>query len=245
MLAEQYAGDFLPAQSQRTQCLYLTEEGHRWVEELLLDSDFSSYRILHADDSDSAYHSPLSHELWEKLCALSVPGSGAKRLTLTLSELRYAPRYELVGYGDASFPVGVCVGMIYRLDGRYAYLNFNTLPDQAFTEAGGLNFDADAEVTLCSLPEEEAEQFRGSLNDTFIELTSESDLTIPPAYLTLACAILFGLLAPFAPITLGICKFCIGQHRGRRRWLVPVFLGGVWFLCGLFITILMGFVLFL
>ncbi len=237
-----YAGDYLLLKNGEYGLVYFTEEGIRKTLALPGQSSYLDYVLRVSPSGESLQYKEMSATFAATLADLAQ--SGGEGMSIPLSQLRYATGYELIGYGADNTWVGVTVGMIYYLDGDYCYLDLRAHPALSSTPAGAVDFAAtpDETVTLYPLDADSTATMESAIATATgsVDTTYEYDLAPTDPAVTMVVSVFCGILVPAAPVAVGLGNAFSKRTQGRRRWLLLAALGGVWCLCGVFITVLLA-----
>ncbi len=238
LYAEAYAGELLLLQNGDTAILLFTEEGSHRVEKLLQKDAYDIYRMFDYESNDSEPKvAHVEKSLMESVQHAITAGTGG--MTMKLSELRYAPFYRVVGYDEDNTLIGALTGAFFRLDDTYYYME---LLDSMLTTDGNINFNTDRTVTLYPIEDEQNEDMHRTvshLSYNYIDYSFEEDIASTDPVIILILAVFFGMMLPAAPISVGLAKGFSQKNRGKRRWHLLTAMGGIWFVCGLLILLLM------
>ncbi len=239
MFTTEYAGDHLIMRDGEEVIILFSDGGVRDTEAMIRDGAHSIHRIFFYDEAGALRITEPDNVLVRAITALS--DSSAEAEELKLSDLRFAPSYELVGYMNNTW-VGLHRGNIYRLGDAYYYLDLAPYEDQIISADGDIDYTADLTVALHPIPNEFIEDLRQDIDQASRNrpnYESESSIAATPPETIIVLTVFCGLLLPIAPLTVGLCKTFSRRGRGKRRWPLLAAMGGVWMLSGLLILVLM------
>lgn len=225
--------------------IYVTEPCKQELEEFLTEQQHTTTRLCYKVGDH--YRVKGMGKSFHKEMRRLIENPATETLTDTLYGLRYAPRYELWAQVNNNDVLSVNVGFLFDLAGEMYYLNVFDLPDSAYAEDGSLKPSEDITVTLCRLPDEQAENAYEAVYNAIVPYTSESierenrDALndIPPQAFTYFTVILLGILLPIVPLILGLCLPHSKKQGYRKRWYLLAILGGVWMLLGILLLVLL------
>ena len=183
--------------------------------------------------------------------------SDTETVTDTLYGLRYAPRYELWLYDDDTM-IAVNYGFLFNLMGELYYLPVRGLPATALDKNGELNPTEAVTVTLYRLPDDLMEDtidditnatyhytygveneggYLGGLVDPDLGLgIGTEDVPAGLVYFTIA---LLGIIAPIAPLVLGLTLPHSRKQGYSKRWYLLAYLSGAWMVMGVVLLVAM------
>lgn len=239
---------------------FVTEEQMKEVEELYeAKSDGHATTLAYRKIGQDKY-SKSSLKVKGSFCgnmASLTKDPDAETLTDTLYGLRYAPRYELWLY-DWDKMVAVNYGFMFDLMGELYYLPVEGLPAAALDVRGELNPTEAVTVTLYRLPDlltedvtdgisgasygyhysvENEGGYLGGLVDPDLGLgIGTEDVPAGLVYFTIA---LLGIIAPIAPLVLGLTLPHSRKQGYSKRWYLLAYLSGAWMLMGVVLLVAM------
>ncbi|MBP3572001.1 MAG: hypothetical protein J6M42_08600 [Clostridia bacterium] len=230
---------------------FVTEKEMDQVQELF-EADPDCRVSVSYSEADNQLHHNMDKNFLKDLRELTADPE-AETLTDTLYGLRYAPRFELWMY-NGGFMVAVNEGFLFDLAGEMYYASVRDLPAAAFDGEGKLIPSESVTVTLYRLPEElEADAYyavytasthytwsveheggyMGGLLDPDL---SDEDLPVGLVYFTIA---FLGIIAPIAPLVLGLCLPHSAKQGYKKRWYLLAYLGGAWMVMGVVLLVAM------
>ena len=234
---------------------FVTEKEMDQIQELF-EADPDCRVSVSYSEADNQLHYNMDRNFLKDLRELTADPE-AETLTDTLYGLRYAPRYELWLY-DESNMVAVNEGFLFDLAGEMYYASVRDLPAAAFDGEGKLIPSESVTVTLYRLPEElEADAYYavytasthytwsvehegGYMGGLFDPDLSDEDLPVGLVYFTIA---FLGIIAPIAPLVLGLTLPHSAKQGYQKRWYLLAYLSGAWMVMGVVLLVAMILVL--
>ena len=150
--------------------------------------------------------------------------------------------------------VAVNYGFMFDLMGELYYLPVEGLPAAALDVRGELNPTKAVTVTLYRLPDLLTEDVTdgisgasygyhfsvenegGYMGGLFDPDLSDEDLPVGLVYFTIA---FLGIIAPIAPLVLGLCLPHSAKQGYKKRWYLLAYLGGAWMVMGVVLLVAM------
>lgn len=226
--------------------IYVTKTQKQRLDNLL-DMRTATPSLTYTEDDEIRY-SDMSKSFMTGLRDLK-DDSEVQRLTGSLHEFRYAPRYELWAYDKDDY-LAANVGMLFDLAGEMYYLDVFDLPASAFAEDGTLVPSESVTVTLYRLPKKMETNAYDAVWDAYSgwyetdyetsissgDMMSEDEVSAALVYLSV---IVPGILLPIAPFVLGLTLPHSRKQGYKKRWYLLTILGGAWMLMGILLLVLM------
>ncbi len=232
---------FVISEDQTKGMVLLSDKGAEEAKALLRGEEITHYGIL-TDLMGDTKETTITRV--DPTTLLSLPDGSTEQAQIPLRELRYAPLYVVMAYGESQW-IGAIKGHVYRLGDRYAFVDVQNLPESYFADdVPELDYERNVSVTVYYLPEGMQKQFDRevrALSSVQMLYYNEADSIAewPFSRAAIYPTVIFaGLVLPVAPIAVGLCLPHTAKNYGKRRWYALTVAGAVWMVCGAVVLVM-------